>query len=124
MISTSPTVLSSESFYCNGQADTLRISFVSCSFPKEYEKNCNGGIVGYDNYEQSGPSPSVEFDADPGLIDSLEITITWQKKDGGGLNSCGISHGGSNPYNEEVSFQIKSPSGKIINLVAPGTFAR
>ena len=124
VISASPTVLNSESFYCNGQADTLRISSVSCSFPKEYEKIYSGGIVGYDNFEQSGPSPSVEFDAVPGLIDSLEITITWQKKDGGGPNSCGNADGGSIPYNEELGFQIKSPSGKIINLIAAGTFAR
>ena len=124
VISEAPSVLNSESFYCNGQADSLKISSVSCSFPKEYEKNYVGGVVGYDNFEQSGPSPSVEFDRVPGLIDSVEISITWQKKDGGGANSCSTPDGGLSPFNEELGFQIKSPSGKIINLISTGTFGR
>ncbi len=124
VISVTPTVLNSESFYCNGKADTLSILPVSCLFSKEYEKRYTGITVGYDNFGQSGPSPSVGFDVVPGLIDSVEITITWQKKDGGGANSCSTPDGGLTPFNEELGFQLKSPSGKIIDLVALGTFAR
>jgi len=119
-----PMVNQISTFYCADQPDTLKINPIACDIPFVYNKSYAGPVVGYDFFEQSGPSPSVTFESTPGLIDSLEVTIVWQKKDGGSFNSCSTPDGGSIPFNEEVSFSVKSPSGKIVRLIATGTFAR
>jgi serine protease len=90
--------------------------------PKSY--NYLGGTVGYDNLESSGLNPSILINDLGGVVSNIIVSISWQKKDQGLFNSCDLTDQGSVPYNEEVSFKIKSPTGKIINLINPGTFAK
>jgi serine protease len=123
-ISPQPIVTNSESYYCSGLADTLKIVSASCSFPVSYEKTYAGPEVGYDNFLKSGANPTVNFEGVPGLIDSVQITIAWQKKDGGNANTCSTPDGGATPYNEEVSFELLGPTGKKVNLILAGTYAR
>ncbi len=110
--------------YCSGTPDTLKAFSPICSFPDFYQKNYTGPTVGYDGYQQSGDDMTVLLQNTVGLIDSLEVSITWQKKDGGGSMSCGTADTGGVPYNDEVSFKIVGPSGQELILISEGTYAR
>lgn len=90
--------------------------------PKQFDYN--GPVVGFDGFEISGDLPSVEVSNIGGLIDSVAVVVVWQKKDGGNYLSCGTPDGGGTPFNEEVSFQLQSPSGKIIDLIRTDTYLR
>ncbi|WP_304237281.1 S8 family serine peptidase [Jiulongibacter sediminis] len=83
----------------------------------------NGPVVGFDGYAKSNPYPTVEVSGMGGLIDSVSISITWQKLDGGDVNYCGSPDLGSRPWNDEVSFSILSPEGLSIPLLNEGTYA-
>ena len=124
LISDIPSVNQIFTQYCSGQNDTLKALSPPCVFPDYFTENFNGPTIGYDGNDQSGDSPSVTFANVPGLIDSLEVSIIWKKIDGGGVGSCGTADGGSVPFNEEVGFQLKSPSGQIFDLIITGTYAR
>ncbi len=120
----SPIVSNIEDSYCSGKLDTLVAISPSCNFPDFYQKTYTGPTVGFDGFEQSGSDISITMTEAVGLIDSLEVTISWQKKDGGGATTCGTADGGGIPYNEEVGFKLLSPSGQLYNLLIEGTFAR
>ncbi|MCP9767465.1 hypothetical protein EGI22_06045 [Lacihabitans sp. LS3-19] len=124
LLSESPVADPKISMYCSGIPDTLKALSPICSFPEFYQKNYVGPTVGYDGYDQSGDDMTILLQNTVGLIDSLEVSITWQKKDGGGAISCGTVDAGGIPYNEEVSFKILSPSGQELILVSEGTYAR
>ncbi len=96
----------------------------NCAFNGPSTFAYTGGTVGYDAYESSGANPTAVANSLGGTISNVKISITWQKKDGNNENSCANADGGAAPYNEEVSFKIKSPSGKIITLINAGTYAR
>ncbi len=123
LISESPAKIYLETQYCNGK-DTLRITPPDCILPSYYESNYSGPEVGYDGFEKSGDDPAINVEGIAGLIDSLEVSITWQKKDGGAQLSCGNADGGGIPFNEEVGFDLLSPSGQVFTLVAVGTYGR
>ncbi len=120
----SPSVNNIEDSYCSGKLDTLLASASGCDFPDFYQKIYAGPTVGFDGFEQSGSDISVELTDAVGLIDSVEVTIAWHKKDGGGATSCGTADGGSIPFNEELGFKLLSPSGQLFDLIGEGTYAR
>jgi serine protease len=124
LVSSPSLALNKEVFYCATVADTLVQTAQLCSQPSFYEKAYSGGNVGYDNFVKSGADPTVVFSGIPGFVDSLEVSIQWQKKDGGNYNSCGNADGGSIPYNEEVAFSLQSPEGETVELIGFGTFQR
>jgi subtilisin family serine protease len=119
-----PLVNNMEASYCSGKLDTLVASSAPCNFPDFYEKAYSGPTVGFDGFEQSGSDISVTMSDAVGLIDSLEVTIVWQKKNGGTATSCGTADGGGIPYNEEVGFRLLSPSGQLFDLIVEGTYSR
>jgi serine protease len=119
-----PSVTNLEDYYCTAKFDTLVANGSTCDFPDFYEQNYTGPTVGYDGFEQFGNDMTVAFSNSVGLIDSLEVTISWQKKDGGSANSCGTPDGGAVPFNEEVGFSLLTPTGQIFQLIAEGTYAR
>ncbi|HLO43049.1 MAG TPA: S8 family serine peptidase [Leadbetterella sp.] len=119
-----PAVNNLEDYYCTAKFDTLVATGSGCNFPEYYQQTYAGPTVGFDGFEQSGQDITVSFANAVGLIDSLEVTVVWQKKDGGGASSCGTADGGSVPFNEEVGFSLQAPTGQILQLVAEGTYAR
>lgn len=118
----SPVVKNLTDYYCSSKMDTLMAQSSSCVFPEFYQKNYIGPTVGFDGFEQSGSDITVEMTNVVGLIDSVEITIVWQKKDGDGPNTCSTADGGGRPYNEEVGFNLLAPNGQIFTLIAEGTY--
>jgi hypothetical protein len=120
----SPLVNNLEDSYCSGKLDTLLATSPSCNFPDFYQKTYTGPTVGFDGFEQSGSDITLIMTDAVGLIDSLEVSISWQKKDGGGVTTCGTADGGGVPYNEEVGFKLLSPTGQLYDLIAEGTYAR
>lgn len=123
IISNSPGKLYLESQFCSGK-DTLNIDPPNCNFPDFYQGNYAGPVVGYDGFEKSGNDPEIALEGVAGLIDSVEVSITWHKKDGGGNLSCGNADGGGIPFNEEIGFELVSPSGQKYTLISAGTYAR
>ncbi|MCP9762708.1 S8 family serine peptidase [Lacihabitans soyangensis] len=119
-----PSVNNLEDRYCSAKLDTLVATSPACSFPDFYQKIYSGPTVGFDGFEQSGSDITVNMTDAIGLIDSLEVTISWHKKDGGGATSCSTADGGGVPFNEEVGFKLLSPSGQLYDLIAEGTYAR
>lgn len=81
-----------------------------------------GPVVGFDGNTKSAPYPTAKVSGMGGLIDSVSISITWQKLDGGDVNYCGSPDLGSRPWNDEVSFSILSPEGISIPLLNEGTY--
>lgn len=80
-----------------------------------------GNTVGYDGGNSSGANPTVTIGG-LGNLSFVKISISWQKKSGGSETSCGVSHTGLDPYNDEVSFRLRSPSGTIISLLLSSTY--
>jgi len=80
-----------------------------------------GGTIGYDGGLSSGSNPTINL-SDFGALISMKVSITWLKKAGGNQNSCGTAHTGGNPYNGEVSFKLRSPTGRTVNLVLSGAY--
>lgn len=120
----SPTVNNIETAYCSQLSTGLVANPPACNFSGPTTFSYSGGQVGYDAFERSGPDPTAVVENIGGLVSNIKVSITWQKKDQGNENSCGLADGGSVPYNEEVSFKLKSPSGKIITLIASGIYGR
>jgi hypothetical protein len=82
-----------------------------------------GGVVGYDNGLSSGANPTVSFSGIGTSTGKVKVAITWRKKSGGTQTSCGTADAGTNPFNNEVSFRLQSPTGTIINLINASTYA-
>ncbi|OYU64981.1 MAG: hypothetical protein CFE22_16010 [Cytophagaceae bacterium BCCC1] len=122
--SPSPSVNNLEDSYCSGKLNTLFATSPLCNFPHFYQKTYTGPTVGFDGFEQSGSDISVTMTEAVGLIDSLEVSIAWHKKDGGGATTCETGDGGGIPFNEEVGFKLLSPSGQLYNLLIEGTYSR
>ena len=122
----SPSVTSREIAYCNTipAGNGLLATAINCNFGGPITYTYNGPTVGYDAFEKSGDNPSINVSNLGGKISNVRVSITWQKKDGGNETSCGTADGGATPYNEEVSFKLKSPNGTIISLISTGTYAR
>ncbi len=119
----SPTVSDLDLIYCSSGAELIATAPLCSSYgPTEFIYS--GPMVGFDGYERSGPFPTVEVSGMGGLIDSVSISITWQKKDGGYATNCDEPDGGSTPFNEEIEFQILSPEGILIPLLKEGTYGR
>jgi serine protease len=116
-----PLTLNLDKPYCTGP-DTLKATGNLCAFGNSFERVYVGPQVGYDGNRISGVNPSLEINDVPGNLDSISVSITWIKKNGGDHTSCGVADGGLRPFNDEVSFALKSPSGKIYNLVFPETY--
>ncbi len=109
--------------YCQG-ADTLKITGNLCVFPNFVDKVYSGPTIGYDANLKSGAHPFVDVNDVPGNIDSIQVSVTWVKKAGGDQNSCGLADLGNSPFNEELSLSLLSPSGKIYDLVASGSYKK
>ena len=72
---------------------------------------------GYDNNTKSGPDPTVVVSGAGLSLGKVAVSITWRKRNTGGINDCGTVGGTATPFYNEVSFKIQSPSGTIINLL-------
>jgi photosystem II stability/assembly factor-like uncharacterized protein len=83
-----------------------------------------GPTVGYDDgfRNTGGIDPSVIIPAGIGVVSKVKISITWRKQKGGFQNDCGVGDTQTWPYHNETQFRIKSPSGRIINLVYTGSY--
>ncbi|WP_081681397.1 S8 family serine peptidase [Flectobacillus major] len=81
----------------------------------------NGPTIGYDDNAKSGNDPSVNV-TDGTVISKITISVTWEKKDQGNQNTCGLSHGGGTPFNSEAQFKLRSPNGTVITLVPSGRY--
>jgi serine protease len=121
-----PSVTGREIAYCTPitSGNGLLAAAINCNYGGPNTYTYTGSVVGYDGFEKSGYDPSITISNLGGKISDVKVSITWQKKDGGNENSCGTADGGATPYNEEVSFKLKSPNGTIITLVANSTYAK
>jgi len=81
-----------------------------------------GPTVGYDNYTSSGPDPTITANGLGGTITSVSVSITWEKKHQSGVNSCDSLHITGSPWNDEISFRLRSPDGTIVNLLNADTY--
>lgn len=82
-----------------------------------------GPTIGYDNGTKSGADPTVTVAGANGNITLTRVSIRWRKRSGGTINDCGTTGGGSNPFNDEVSFKIVAPDNTTINLLNTNTYA-
>lgn len=57
-----------------------------------------------------------------GLIDDLNLTITFAKCAGAALSPSGMNCKNGNPYNSEIFFSLMSPTGTVVQLVNAGTY--
>jgi hypothetical protein len=84
-----------------------------------------GPTVGYDGGNSSGANPTINFSGLTGNIVKTRVSITWRKRaGGGGINDCGTTGSNGIPYNNEISFNIKSPNNTEISLLGYGTYAQ
>ncbi|GAB3509658.1 S8 family serine peptidase [Emticicia fontis] len=120
-----PTVTDKETSYCTdlSQSGGLKATTINCNYSGPTTFTYNGPVVGYDGLDKSGDDPAVNVFSLTGAITKVKVSITWEKKDQFDKNSCGLEDGGSNPYNDEVSFKLRSPTGKIITLIANGVYS-
>ncbi|RFS14856.1 S8 family serine peptidase [Emticicia sp. C21] len=120
-----PTVTDKEATYCTdlSQNGGLKATAISCNYSGPTTFTYNGPLVGYDGFDKSGDDPTVNVFSLTGTATSIKVSVTWQKKDQFDKNSCDDEDGGSTPYNDEVSFKLQSPSGKIITLIANGVYS-
>ncbi|WP_435355111.1 S8 family serine peptidase [Emticicia sp. SJ17W-69] len=126
LITSIPTVTNKEMPYCSKviSGNGLKATAINCNFGGPTIYSYAGPTVGYDGFEKSGENPTVNVGNLGGKVANVKVSITWQKKDSGNENTCDISDGGGIPYNEEISFKLKSPNGTIITLLANSTYAK
>ncbi|MCL4135080.1 UNVERIFIED_CONTAM: hypothetical protein GTU68_057204, partial [Idotea baltica] len=121
-----PSVTDLTTFYCDSQNDY--VVGTPASTPANafgpMETSYTGPVVGFDGFLKSGDYPTVNVSGIAGLIDSVSVSITWQKKDGGTHEHCDIPDGGATAFNEEVSFSIVSPEGVEVDLVRVSDYGR
>ncbi|RDB03086.1 S8 family serine peptidase [Runella aurantiaca] len=120
-----PSVTNKEVSYCTPLTigNGLLANAADCNYAGPTTFTYNGPTVGYDGFSKNGDDPSVNAAGLGGLITSVKVSITWEKKDQGDENTCDAADGGGKPFNEEVSFKLKSPSGTVITLIAANTYA-
>ncbi|MBA4853502.1 S8 family serine peptidase [Emticicia sp. BO119] len=120
-----PIVSDKEVTYCAdlNLAGGLIATTINCNYGGPTTFVYNGPMVGYDGFDKSGDDPNVNVFSLTGTIIKVKVSITWEKKDQFDKNSCGFTDGGDSPYNDEVSFKLQSPTGKIITLIASGTYS-
>jgi serine protease len=118
-----PTVTNLTTSYCDDVNKFVVGSNVACNKFGQSTFNYGGSPIGFDGFLQSAPYPTATVSGIGGLIDSIAVSITWHKKDGGNENQCDLADFGARAFNEEVSFSIKSPFGKIVDLVRTGDYA-
>ncbi|MBK9508276.1 MAG: S8 family serine peptidase [Cytophagaceae bacterium] len=103
---------------CDGETNLpLSVGFEMCSQGGTVVANYNGGTIGYDAGQQSGPNPTVIINGLSGGLSNLEIDVTWEKKDASSYNSCGTIHQGGSPYLGEMRINLKAPNGSILTLI-------
>jgi hypothetical protein len=121
----SPDIVNRE--ICEGRSLTpgngLLVSAGGCIGPLIKTYQYTGNVVAYDGNEQSGLNPSINVtDMGTQVLGKLKVTIVFEKKDQVGLNDCGLPHAGGQPYNDEISFNLQSPNGTVISLLASNTY--
>lgn len=121
-----PSVTDLTSYYCHDENNYIVATpgVVSTNPFGPLETAYTGSPVGFDGFLKSGDYPTVNVSGLAGMIDSVSISITWEKKDGGTQNNCDIPDGGGTPFNEEVSFSIISPEGVEVDLVRTSDYGR
>ncbi len=119
-----PTVTDLNVLYCESTNTTVIATPGDCDFFGPSSFSYSGPAVGFDGFLKSADYMTAEVSGVAGLIDSITVSVTWQKKDGGTHDNCDIADLGATPFNEEVSFQIVSPEGIIVDLVRETDYAR
>ena len=117
-----PSVTDLTSNYCDDMNKYVIASAAACDKFGPSSFNYGGSPIGFDGFLQSAPYPTSTVSGIGGLIDSISVSITWQKKDGGTENQCDLADFGARAFNEEVSFSIMSPFGEIVELVRTGDY--
>ncbi|MFT5886047.1 MAG: serine protease [Arcticibacterium sp.] len=119
-----PTVTDLNVLYCEAAKTQLIGTPGDCTFFGPDTFDYSGPIVGFDGFLKSDDHLTAEVMGVAGLIDSITVSITWQKKDGGTHNNCDDADLGATAFNEEVSFQLVSPKGIRVDLVRAGDYGR
>lgn len=100
----------------------LQVSAPNCILGGPATFAYSGGSVGYDDGNSSGPNPTASIFGLVGAVTNVSVSIVWEKKNQNNQGSCALPHLGGNPWNGEVSFQLRSPNGTTINLLYPSTY--
>lgn len=119
-----PGVTDKELAYCADISPNggLVATAINCNYAGPTTFSYTGSMVGYDAFDKSGDDPVVNVLSLKGNTTAISVSISWEKKDQFNKNSCNEPDGGGSPYNDEVSFKLKSPTGKIITLIANGIY--
>lgn len=104
-----------------GSVASLTATPAACPISTTVNATYSGGTIGYDNGAKSGADPSVVV-AGLSQLSALQVSITWEKKDGGSETSCSTTAGLGSPFNYETQFRLQSPQGTIITLVPLGQY--
>lgn len=125
IITNAPTASNKEVAYCTDLSQTggLEATAINCNYSGPSTFIYNGPMVGYDGFDKTGDNPTANAIGLKGVLTSLKVSVTWHKKDQASKDACNLQDGGRNPYNDEVSFKIQSPTGKTVTLIASGTYA-
>jgi len=125
IVTNTPTANNKEVAYCAdlSQVGGLQATAINCNYSGPSTFTYSGPMVGYDGFDKTGDNPTANVIGLKGTLTSLKISITWQKKDQASKDACDLQDGGRNPFNDEVSFKIQSPTGKIVTLIESGTYA-
>lgn len=120
-----PSVIPKEVPYCTPltTGKGVMANTTDCNYAGPATFTYAGPMVGYDGLGKNGDDPTVNAVGLGGLINSVKVSVTWVKKDQGDENTCGSPDGGGRPFNEELSFKLRSPSGTVVTLLAAGTYA-
>jgi serine protease len=124
VFSPKPTVTDLNVLYCEAVHTKLIGTPGNCNVFGPSTFSYSGAPVGFDGFLKSDDYLTAEVSGVAGYIDSITVSITWQKKDGGTHNHCGNADLGGTPFNEEVSFQIVSPEGITVDLVRTIDYGR
>lgn len=121
----SPEVNYLEAFYCStlSSSEKLVATASNCNFSGPSQFSYAGPVIGFDGNGKSGVFPTANVTGLAGLLSSITVSVTWDKKDVFSFNSCGDIDAGGQPFNDEVEFKLISPGGKEVVLIAIDTYA-
>lgn len=122
----SPTPTAVNASVCYGNAivagNGLKVNVQNCSGATSLTSTYTGPTVGYDNGNISGSNPTVSYSTTGTTLNSMTVSITWEKKDADGATTCSSSDGGGYPYNGETEFKLRAPNGALITLISSGSY--
>ncbi|MGL4630344.1 MAG: S8 family peptidase [Leadbetterella sp.] len=116
-----PSTADKNLMYCFG-ADAVSATNINCVEKAVFEYQTSNSIIGYDKGKTTSSHPKIDVADATGKIDSLQVTIVWEKKNSGNQTTCYGADLGGSPQYDEVQFRLRSPNGKLFDLISEGTF--